>query len=271
MKKILTYTLLGLLGLIVAGVAFMSFYLVDLRNDEAKKGKGEAYARQLLTQMAEAHGAAKWDSKAQYEVSFEDEFFGSLGENSRPFDSPNTQFTLAYEPGNPEGTLQLENGTLWGLEGGKSYIQGAGQSPEFVEDANIHFWIPTYQYFIEFPWRIQNATALAYAGKAEIDGIPCEGVLASWGTNEPQADIDQYLIWISEADHRVVKLAYTVREMFGFVAGAAYYKDYQNHDGLWLAHRFPVESNLVSDGWLHEMRMKEFRAERREVLVVSDE
>ena len=41
-----------------------------------------------------------------------------------------------------------------------------------------------------------------------------------------------------------------------FITGAVYYKDY---NGIILPSSLPIESNLVKNGYMHEMRIKSFR------------
>jgi len=103
---------------------------------------------------------------------------------------------------------------------------------------------------------------LAYAGEKTINGTLCEGIVVSWNSVEPQRDIDQYLISLDNKSKRIVKLEYTIREMFNFLTSAAYFNDYKDYDGIILPTRMPVESNLVSEGFLHEMRIKSFRKAR---------
>ena len=109
--------------------------------------------------------------------------------------------------------------------------------------------------------RIQEATAIDYAGQRVINDIKAEGVLASWNTLEPQSNIDQYLIWIDPKTHRIVKVEYTIREMYSFISGAAYFNKYKKFDGILLPTEMPVESNLVRNGLLHTMGISDFRAE----------
>ena len=102
----------------------------------------------------------------------------------------------------------------------------------FEKHKDAYFWTPTYQYFIEFPMRIQEANAVSYAGQKEINEKLCEGILASWNTTKPQKKTDQYLIWIDPATNRIEKLEYTIREVMSFVTGAALFKDYKNYNGI---------------------------------------
>jgi len=263
-KRRILITLLFFVVVVLAVGGFVVTQPSDLRTVTVREGGGEARARQLLNEMGLAHGIDQWKNVAAYTALFEDEFFGMLGKNSAPFPQENTQFTLEYIPGTFDGRLSFVNGelkgTTWGVQSWQTYTETDGGAPQLLEDDNITFWVPTYQYFIEFPLRIQQATAVAYAGEKVINGTPCVGVLASWGQVAPQKDIDQYLIWLDASSKRIVKLEYTIREMMGFLTGAAHYTEYRDFDGLILATKYPVESNLVREGFLHEMRLLDFHA-----------
>ena len=262
-KRILKYTVLALVGIISVTGCIGFNKVADLRTERAMQNQGADKAKALLKEMALAHGSRAWQSIETYSIDFEDEFYGFIGKNGHPFKDNKLSAKLDYIPYSFDGQLTFKEGKLkdqtWGIQSGKTYTQSPAQALDWDTDKDIKFWLPTYQYFTEFPLRIQNADALAYAGEHTIDGVLCQGILASWQTTDPQKDIDQYLIWISKADKRIVKLAYTVREQYKFLTGAAYYKDYKNYDGIWLPSRMPVESNLVKKGLLHEMRILDFK------------
>jgi len=234
----------------------------DLRNETANNNPNEKRAKALLQEMGKAHGIANWKNINTYSAEFEDVFFGTLGANSHGYAEDSVQFLLKYIPKTYDGKLTFlsgdKKGLSWGIQSWKSYFSTEGNGYKFKEDADIIFWLPTYQYFIEFPLRIQNANSFAYAGEAEIDGKTCEGIIASWNTIEPQREIDQYLIWLDKKTKRIVKLEYTVREMYNFLKGAAYFQDYKNYDGIILPSSMPVESNLQEEGFLHKMRILDF-------------
>jgi hypothetical protein len=218
----------------------------------------------LIADMAKAHNIGAWDSISTYRASFDDEFYGLVGKNGNPFPGNKGIFDLDYIPGSFDGRLTFTEGEIkgetWGIQSWKTYTSKNGSTPIFQQHNDAYFWLPTYQYFIEFPLRIQEATAFSYAGTKVIDGINCEGVIASWNDTAPQNDIDQYLIWLDPDSKRIVKLEYTIREMYYFLTGAAYFKEYKQFGDLMLPTYFPVESNIVSDGWLHKMRITDFIA-----------
>lgn len=248
---------------IIAAVAVFAFGTTDLRTETAKQKPNEQKAKWLLEEMAEAHQIENWDSVSTYTVRFQEEMFGTIGKSSNPFPQAKSQFDLSYIPKTYDGKLSFvdgpNKGATWGIQSWQTYTQQGGGDAQFGKDKNIFFWVPTYQYFIEFPLRIMNANAFSYAGKRTIKGVACEGIVASWNTTEPQRNIDQYLIWLDADTKRIVKLEYTVREMFNFLTGAAYYTEYKDFDGILLPTKMPVESNLVGEGkYLHQMDILKF-------------
>lgn len=255
-----------LLSILLLTTSGCFFKLADLRTDTVSTNPNQAKARELMAEMAEAHGVANWAKLETYTLTFEDEFYGFFGRQGSPFKDDNTRFSLNYIPQTSDGTLTFLTGKqvdeTWGIQSGSTYSRRPDRPNEtrWHKDKDIWFWLPTYQYFVEFPLRIQEANSVAYAGEQMVDGVDCEGVLASWNSTAPQKGVDQYLIWLDKETKRIVKLEYTVRGFYRFLTGAAYYKDYQNHDGILLPSHFPVESNLVKEGLLHEMRIVDFKA-----------
>lgn len=261
---LLIFRILGgfvLLFIIIVGY-FYFLGTADLRTEVSINQPREEYAKSLLQEMGKAHGINNWSSISTYSSTFEDVFFGTLGQSSHGFSEDSVRFLLKYIPNTYDGSLEFlsgqSEGTSWGIQSWKSYYSTPNQKHKFVDDNNIIFWLPTYQYFIEFPLRIQNANAFAYAGEATINGIECEGIIASWNTTAPQREIDQYLVWLNKKNKRIIKLEYTIREMYNFLQGAAYFKDYKNYDGILLPSSMPVESNLLEEGFLHEMKILSF-------------
>lgn len=241
------------------------FKLADLRVDKENASSNPEKAQQLLTEMGVAHGITYWDSIQTYNVSFEDEFYGFIGKQAHPYKEQEVQFSLNYIPKKFNGQLEIlsgkQTGDHWGIQSWETYRKDEDGNMSAKKNKGMKFWIPTYQYFIEFPSRIQEATSIDYLGEKVIDGIKTEGVIASWNTTEPQKDIDQYIIWIDSESKRIVKIEYTVRDMFRFISGATYFQDYKIYNGLLLPSKLPVESNLVKNGLLHTMSIADFKAD----------
>lgn len=263
-KSRIKIALIALILTLIVGGCGLFFSTSDLRSEIAKTGQGEAKAKQLVQEMAAAHGVKVWDSISSYQIRFEDEFLTFVGKSGNPFKQDKTEMQLSYIPGSFDGQLQFlsgkRSGQTWGIQSWQTYTLDESGQAVFKDDKDIKFWIPTYQYFVEFPKRILEADVFVYAGEQEIEGIACVGVLASWKSAEPQKNIDQYQIWVDKESKRIVKMEYTIRELYGFLTGAAYFKDYQEYAGILLPSRLPVESNLQKEGFIHEMRILDFKA-----------
>jgi len=256
--------LFGIIVLLI--MAYGMLYLfgtTDLRTESVKKDPQEAKAKMLIQEMAKSHMVDNWDSISTYTVRFQEEMFGVLGKSSNPFPEAKSLFDVSYIPNTYDGKLTFVNGKnkglTWGIQSWETYTSKENENPIFTDDADISFWVPTYQYFIEFPKRILNADAFGYAGEQTINNVACEGVIASWNTIRPQRDIDQYLIWLDKATKRIVMLEYTIRDQYNFITGAAYFNEYKNFDGILLPTKLPVGSNLLGEGEiLHQMDIINF-------------
>jgi len=219
-------------------------------------------AKQLLEEMGKAHQIENWNNMETYNVIFEGEFYGFLGKRSHPFKEQKIELSLTFISKTNDGQLKIlsgkEKNETWGIQSGQTYYLDKKGEPIVKEDKDMKFYIPTYQYFIEFPSRIQEATSIDYLGTKMIDGVKAEGIIASWNTVAPQKDLDQYIIWIDAESKRIIKIGYTVRDVFRFVSGEAYFQDYKDYGGIILPSTMPVKSNLLKKGYLYKMRIKNF-------------
>jgi len=238
--------------IILAMLYFVLIHKSDIRTDLVKEDLDPIQGRAMLMKMGTAHNIAKWDSVSTYTVIFQDEFFGKMGQRSHPFPSNQQEMVLDYIPNSFNGRMSFDDGMTWGIQSWNTYIRQKSGEPVKKEDKEIEFWVPTYQYFIEFPLRIQSATAVTYAGEKTIDGKLCKGIFASWGIYSPQSDIDQYLIWVDAETFMIQQLEYTIRDKFKFLVGICDYKDYKDFNGIPLPTRMPVGSSMT-EGDLHQM------------------
>lgn len=254
--------LFGLLIIFTFIGAVKYFTLSDLRSGYEIPANNPEKVKSLLASMAMTHQTHLWENLETYEVTFSEAFYGFIGTIGNPFADNQTTLSLKYVPSRNTGQLTFlsgaDQGLTWGIQNGQSYKMTKDNQVTIDDDVNIQFWLPTYQYFIEFAWRIQEATSFLYMGTHEINGQTCEGILASWNAVEPQRDIDQYIIWLNQSTNRIVKIEYTIRDMYPFLTGAASFENYQKFNGLLLPTEFPVESNLVPEGLLHTMKILGF-------------
>ncbi|MEM7657139.1 MAG: hypothetical protein AAF399_13480 [Bacteroidota bacterium] len=245
---------------LMAGVMISSCKLADLSTAQAHEDQSSR-GKAILEGAMRAHGADKWDQIASYEGEMEDEFYGVMGNVANPHKANPVSVKLTLEPRTYGGMLHFQDqeakDKAWGLEDGAGYsLNWAGErSNKRAKDAL--FWIPTYQYFVEFPARILEADVFRYTGTEDIKGRTCDRVFVSWNQVDPQKEFDQYLVWVDQESHLIQKVEYTVREAGGFLTGFIMLEEMKDFDGILLPTRMPVGSSLLKEGkWLHEMRIK---------------
>lgn len=254
--------LISLLSTTLIVGLFFSCKITDLRPDGYEYANNIEHAKQLLEEMGKAHQIENWNNMETYNVIFEAEFYGFLGKISHPFKEQKIELSLNFIPKTNDGQLKIlsgkEKNETWGIQSEQTYYLDEKGEPIVKKNKDMKFYIPTYQYFIEFPSRIQEATSIDYLGTKMIDGVKSEGIIASWNTVAPQKDLDQYTIWIDAESKRIIKIGYTVRDKFRFVSAEAYFQDYKDYGGIILPSTMPVKSNLLKEGYLNKMRIKNF-------------
>lgn len=253
MKTFVSITLFILITLTQFGCVNI-FQYSDLRPIEYIYPNDVNKAKLLLQEMGIAHRNHLWDSIETYNVDFGEESFGFLGKKSSPFKELNMQFSLSYVPKTEIGLVRIlsgkEQGKVWGVQNSDTYQVIDGQIVPTINN-EYRFSINAFQYFIELPNRITEATVLDYLGTQIIDGIMTEGIILSWNTLDTQKGIDQYAIWLDSNTKQIVKVDYTIREKFKFVKGEAYYKDYKEFYGFLLPTVIESKSNIKKNGYLH--------------------
>ena len=150
--------------------------------------------------------------------------------------------------------------SAWEVENGEGYAINWDYEKVSNQGDDALFWIPTYQYFIEFPARILEANIFRYVKTEEVNGKTSDQVFISWEQVKPQKAYDQYLVWVDQETHLIQKIAYTVREAGSFVSGLVMCEEIKDFGGILIPTRMPVGSNMLKEGKvMHEMRIKEIK------------
>jgi hypothetical protein len=116
---------------------------------------------------------------------------GLSGSYANPYKNKLNEFELNFHPktfnGNMTYLIGKEKGKHFGLLNGDIYeVVDGYRTRGDSKDKRVHFWLPTYQYFIAFPLRILEADKICYAGSKIENVTTYDLVLASWKTFEPQ-------------------------------------------------------------------------------------
>jgi hypothetical protein len=232
---------------LIVGTVANYFYLADLRpasleeDTIAAREKGAA----RLAALAEAHGEEAWRGFHVMDVKMSDAWHGTLMQRFwMPWETSPQELRARFIRGSWTGEVALldgpHEGRRWGIQGWKTWTAERGGEARFAEDETIEFVVPTMQYFLELPLRIQSATVALEAGQEAWRGKAYDLVFATWDTPVPVDDMDQYLLWIDSETGLLARADYTVRDQGDSVLGSAHYLDYERFDGVALATRIEL-------------------------------
>lgn len=183
--------------------------MADIRTPEVKEQLDAEKGKSILMEMAAAHHVDKWSEIDTYSLKLTDQFFGLLGKFSSPFPKNIGTLDIHFIPktftSQATFTEGKWEGRIWGIQSWKTYTEKELALQQFQTKNNkqIEFWLPTYQYFVELPLRILEADVISYAGERSRNGEMYDLVFASWKSDQPQKDIDQYLLWIERDSKRL--------------------------------------------------------------------
>lgn len=247
-------------------IAFMSVLIVvscltDIRPKTLTVQK-QKEPHILLLQSAKHHGYNAWAALNSYSCIIRDSFPGPFGKMASPFEGSKGSFKASYFPKVNMGKMVFTSGKekekIWEYKDGIPYLNGESKKIKKKESKNIKFWVPTYQYFIEFPFRILEADALEYLGTESKNERTYRKILASWKTTQPQKDIDQYIIWLNE-DNQIDYIEYTVRDQNTILKGSAHYLKYKKVNGVLFPESVDFYSNLTGKNILHHMEIRDIK------------
>ncbi|MEM6316305.1 MAG: hypothetical protein AAF960_01470 [Bacteroidota bacterium] len=231
------------IGLVISmALSVMAFVLfqrpIDLRPVTIKNGISSEQFRQgkiLLAEMQNAYGGKKaWLAKKTGSYEQIAEWYGNLllsGWDTLP---QRFQMTSILGTDNSEMTLLngLNNGQKWGVEDWKSYRMDAQGVKTFQPHEQYQHKLIYKNYWFQFPFRIDEAPIIAYAGESIVDGKTYDLLYATWGSESPNAKYDQYVLYLDKETKHIEWLNFTVREKFKSVKLTARFTDIKEVDGI---------------------------------------
>jgi hypothetical protein len=145
------------------------------------------------------------------------------------------------------------DGETWGVQSWKAYAVGSEGDVDFRDHDTTLFYVPTYQYFFEFPFRIANAGIAQSAGTRTLERKHFDLVYATWGNVRPQSDVDQYVVWISRTSGLIEKVQFTVRDKLRWATGTMHFRDFRDVAGLQIPFDMTVTIDPDDTSYLHRM------------------
>ena len=263
-------SLLILLGLIAA-VALTQCKLLDLRSSTAV-AKNSSLGQRFLSKSIEQYGGLeRWQQLRHSTLVIEDNwptFIWRAAGYPWKEKSVDIEFNIAH--GSDNSRLKVlsgkEKGKEFGIQQWCTY-QINREGAIFKNNKQAKFHLPTMQYFFEFPFRIGEANVLHYVEDKTVEGKSYHVLLASWGTDEPQKEVDQYLVYINKETWLIDFLEFTVRDMGKFVFGTVKMEDLIEDKGLKFPKRITAyfQNRVPGKKIGHQMEVKSFVAGKKAI------
>jgi hypothetical protein len=251
--------------ILVSAFVFSSCSTYDLRShatitvgDEALQAEK---AHSILNQSITAHG---WDQvqSGQFAITYTDSWpVGWLRALFHPWPSHEgkirQQFPLADLYSSQVEFLDgVRKGEIWGMENKQTFVIREGEK-SFRKHNNTAFYLPTYQYFAQMPYWLQDVPLVEYAGERETNGQTYDLIFGSWDQLGPQQEVDQYLYWINQETKLLERVEYTIREQFGGAHGVNTFSDFRAVDGLVVPFLQTITS-AEDERIVHQLQLHEF-------------
>ena len=254
--------LLGILAILIIGGLWFAYTPVDLRPDylgDKIAEKDFAKGKALLNEMQTAYGgmdnwlAHKTGSYAQVADWYEDKM-GISGWDALP-----QEFQMTSILGTDDSEFTLLNGAnkgqTWGVENWKTYQNKNGQK-EFIDQDKYHHKLIYKNYWFQFPFRISEAPIIAYAGESTVKGETYDLLYATWGSEAPNREYDQYVLYLDKETRLVEWLHFTLRDKFNFLHPIAQFTDFKKVNGIMVPfNQYITQGTPVGSGSkFHENR-----------------
>ena len=236
----------------------MASYVADIRPTELKKGKiaeaGASKGRQILARSANMHGIEKWNMRNSLEIIGLDDWLHWMGRTFiNPFPNARQEIKLQLLLGTWTSRLELldasESREVWGIQAWNTYRSQVGQNPVFEPDDDIRFFLPTFQWWFEFPFRIVSATVITALSDTQNSSF--DRVFVTWNSLEPNREIDQYIVCVNKETDLIDRIEYTIRDMGGFATGATNFLDYRLVDSVMVPFEF--EASVIMPGGFEQV------------------
>ena len=238
MKKILKIVGIILLLLILGG-AWFAFTPVDIRPDYldgAISVEDKAKGKVLLNQMETAYGgkdkwlAHKTGSFAQIADWYEDKL-GLSGWDVMP-----QELQISSTLGTENCKLKLLNGPntakSWENSDYQHFETSATGDRALAEDDKFMLKMDFKNYWFQFPFRIGEAPIISYAGESTVQGETYDLLYATWGSEKPNRQFDQYILYLDKETRLVEWLHFTIRDKLKAIHSTAQFTDFRTIGGV---------------------------------------
>ena len=237
------------LVLIAATTVSCAAELSDIRPEAIRPRNPSAdrqtQGRNLLAEMFEAHGGIdRWRQFNFVTAKVSDEWFNSLFWTlAAPYtENPEYVAVAAYTRTFPHGRIEFTGGRnageTWVADGDVNHRKALGESPEVVataDDGLFASFVHNFLVWPNFPFILASADRVAHVGSEQWRGQRYEKVFISWGDFGPQADVDQWILWINAESNMLERVWFTIRLAGKDAVGGYNFKEFEEVQGLKVA------------------------------------
>ncbi|WP_298484187.1 hypothetical protein [uncultured Maribacter sp.] len=252
--------------------------------------QSEKIATQKLNEVISAQGFNVLKSKNTFEFTATDYWPGIIGNIAKIWPEKKTTIKFRHNFNTFDGTGLFLNGEkegdLIGIQSWNYYEKSKDSEEikkyEIEKKKKLAFGLVIYHYFLELPYRLYKAPIKRYYGQKTKKGISYDLVFASWLSEAPNPDYDQYIVWINTQTKLVDYCVYTLRENKNPITrkkyGSIAYQDYRNIDGFMVPFNMPVmlDNGVIkkdtTDKFFHQITIENFtlgRFDEKELYPIS--
>ena len=250
--------------------------LSDLRNKKIRSElntDSDLMAKEIINRTISQYGGIdKWKSIKKTELIYEDTWGGLIGAFFGPWPLSHQMLRHEFWNGTFNSELHFLNGALngqsWERRQSKSYRTINGKSFE-IDDFNVEFFLPTYQYLIELPYRIDEIPILKYYGDTTLNKQNYDLIFGTWDTLQPNENFDQYILWINKDSGLIDYFHYTVRAFGKGIKGTVNYSNFQEIEGIIIPLQMTITPKPNKGSILHEMKIQSVKLSYRNGITAS--
>lgn len=249
--------------------------LADLRTSAQKEGNlpsdSEEIGAELLERAIKAQGVDKMSNFQNYEVVAVDHWKGLFGTLGKVWPTKKAKLRLRYAIDSFDSQLEFldgkERGMIAGLQSWNYYEKYEDGEIHFKEkaDKKNRFGLAAFHYFFELPVRLSKAEIVKYVGERAKDGKTYDLVFASWMSEEPNKEADQYVAWINKETGLLEYSEFTIRDSYAAgpasIYGAMYYADFREINGVLIPFQqsaFKNSAGSDKEDFLHRLTVESF-------------
>lgn len=216
-----------------------------LHKEDTAKAVDKIKGKQILNAYVKKNGYDKFASVNTYQVTAHEEWKGMMGKMGNPWPENCSTYLMKFVPDvnefitKAELTSDKNKGDIWGTKGTLSsvYYKKFGEASKGIKEGKMSFMLANYQWWMEFPYRLNELENVTYAGEKKHNGQQYDLVLATWGDDlKVNKEYDQYVLWFNKSTGMIDLVTFTYRNvpMFSpsFMYGTAIFKDYKTVNGI---------------------------------------